>query len=273
MQALISLPKIKNLKQELGILLPKVESSHRVEAMARGLGWNTYSSLLTALRAGPVQKWVSEAKFRTYLSEHGHPNTERRMLSEAILRVFPADEQEAIDILVGRSPARRSTTLQYMGLQAEAAWTNIMVAAINAGLDLGHFGLEPGDNRFTGESHIYRFEIDGLPAIAYVAAIRNGGLMVHAAVNPTRHAEKNISAWGGGFIVGEGVSMGWLERAEEKYLDTTQPFASFRQPIEKRLADLEIEPNGFATEGRIPRWRGDNMTRELARLSAEETSR
>jgi hypothetical protein len=30
------------------------------------------------------------------------------------------------------------------------AWRNLMVAAINAGLEQGHFGLTPDDNRWPG---------------------------------------------------------------------------------------------------------------------------
>ena len=45
MKAQFSLTDIESIKRELLRLLPNVKSSHRVEAMARGLGWNSKRGL------------------------------------------------------------------------------------------------------------------------------------------------------------------------------------------------------------------------------------
>jgi hypothetical protein len=369
MQAQISLSEIAVLKKELGVLLPDVKSSQRVEAMARGLGWNTNAALRAELEGGPVPRRVDEWKFRTYLEEHGFPDTEFGILSEGVVRVFLANQREAIRAIMDREPhlsqagypyvdprrspaereaqwaewraamlsadavgqfvrakeflaqavrsakpVRRISSYNYKhqaeklqkelnapkyyiangifiaaaldlgfeikripgspnvylniaderpkrdrktasswtaGPMRQAAWRNIMVAAINAGIDQGHFGLEPDDNRFNDGEHVYRFELDGLPGIAYVSDIGYGELAIHAAVNPTRNAEKTIKYANAGFWAGDGFSMGWMEREEGKYLQTRMPFASFRRPIEKRIAELHIEPRGYAKDGPI----------------------
>ncbi len=41
MEITFALTDIESLKRELTRLLPDIKSSHRVEAMARGLGWDT----------------------------------------------------------------------------------------------------------------------------------------------------------------------------------------------------------------------------------------
>lgn len=155
------------------------------------------------------------------------------------------------DLRPKRPRHSRPASYWYASPMREAAWRNIMVAAINAGIDQGHFGLEPDDNRFKDEGKIFWFELDGLPAIAYVQDFGGGNLAVHAAINPTRHAEKTIHLMNAGFLAGEGFSAGWMEREAGKYLQTRIPFSSFRTPIEKRLAELDIEPHGFAKVGPI----------------------
>lgn len=371
MQAQISLSEIEALKKELGILLPGVKPSQRAEAMARGLGWNTNAALRAELEAGASLRRVDEWRFRTYLNEHGFPDTEFGVLSESVVRVCLPHEREAIRATMAREPdlslagfpyvdprrppaewktqwaewraamltadavgqfvrakeflaqasrsekpvrrissygykhqaekmqEERSAPNQYiangmfiaaaldLGFEIrripgspnvylniadlrpkrprdsrpasywsanpmrEAAWRNIMVAAINAGIDQGHFGLEPDDNRFKDEGKIYRFELDGLPAIAYVRGLGGGDLAVHAAINPTRHAEKTIHLMNAGFLAGEGFSAGWMERETGRYLQTRIPFSSFRTPIEQRLAELDIAPRGYAKVGPI----------------------
>jgi hypothetical protein len=65
---------VKQLKLGLAKSLPDVKSSHRVEALGRGLGFRTYASLLAKSRSSkPCFAKVSGAPFRDYLGEHGFP--------------------------------------------------------------------------------------------------------------------------------------------------------------------------------------------------------
>jgi hypothetical protein len=70
MKLTISLPEIEHVKDALRSALPDVKSSHRVEAMARGLGWQTYAALRAALAAASVEVGADEDAFVAYLREH-----------------------------------------------------------------------------------------------------------------------------------------------------------------------------------------------------------
>ena len=45
---------IDELKRYIALRLPEMRPSHRMEFAARGLGYRTYASLLSALREGPI---------------------------------------------------------------------------------------------------------------------------------------------------------------------------------------------------------------------------
>ncbi len=62
---------IAELKTDLGKALCGVKSSHRCEALGRGLGFQTYASLLAAARApSPVMATADGAAFGAYLAAH-----------------------------------------------------------------------------------------------------------------------------------------------------------------------------------------------------------
>jgi len=62
---------IAELKTDLGNALCGVKSSHRCEALGRGLGFKTYASLLAAARApSPVMATADGAAFSAYLAAH-----------------------------------------------------------------------------------------------------------------------------------------------------------------------------------------------------------
>jgi hypothetical protein len=68
---------VEQLKADLFKSLPNVKSSHRAEALGRGLGFRTYAAMLSASRSDmPPIAIVTEALFSAYLKEHGfevHP--------------------------------------------------------------------------------------------------------------------------------------------------------------------------------------------------------
>lgn len=366
MQTRATLPKIEILKKEIILLLPDVKSSHRVEAMARGLGWNSNATLRADLADGPQVRTVDEARFTTYLTEHGFPGVQNGVLAAAVRRADIAAAREAIQAVMEREPTltvhgyntykrmplderqaefgrnRRSMVTDYhvgqflmaqeflltaprtqrvtkrvssygykeqvedfqkrknapdsyvengmfiaaaldMGfvvariegspnayfnigrpkpdkppgrsaILASAAngptwdaWRNIMVAAVNAGLEQGHFGLEPDDNRFEGQDHVYRFDLEGLPGIAYVRAMADGELMLHAAINSSKQAEQTIRVGMAGLLGGEGFSEGRMERLDRKYLHSVRPYTSFRTTLLFQVSEMKVEPNGFTT--------------------------
>lgn len=60
------------IKTELTHKLPDVKSSHRCEALARGLGFRTYAAALAAAKAEmPIAAHIRGDLFKAYLSDHG----------------------------------------------------------------------------------------------------------------------------------------------------------------------------------------------------------
>jgi hypothetical protein len=378
MDAVFSLTDIESLKRQLGELLPAVKSSHRVEAMARGLGWQTHAALRAMLGREAVQRTVDDSAFTNYLGLHGFSEAPADALSEAVVHCKFPQERAAIQRVLEHEPrlARRGFGVfrdakqtiedsqeefahdraelysawgiseflrarEYLSLAShrrtvndrrssyglkhdaehyfrdrgiadnyvsngaliaaaihlgfnyrvvgpnayfnigrlnaepvdhpielgcdvsasprpkplnlrETAWRNMMIAAINAGLEQQQFGLSPDDNRWSGDRSIYTFTISGLPAIACVTDGGYGELFVRVAVNPTSDAHKWIAAANAGFLAGDAFASGWLERRRGRWLQTaSRPEAAFRQHILPTLAQLSIQPEGYLPTGRF----------------------
>jgi hypothetical protein len=86
MRAHVTLTFIDDLKFELGLLLPKVGSRDRMEALARGLGWRTYAALKAAMSGAPLDREIDEVAFDEYLTRYKTPfaaNTLTRAITHA----------------------------------------------------------------------------------------------------------------------------------------------------------------------------------------------
>ena len=70
MKLTITITDVEHMKAVLRTVLPDVKSSHRVEALARGLGWRTNAAMRAALAAGAVEVGADEGAFLRYLHEH-----------------------------------------------------------------------------------------------------------------------------------------------------------------------------------------------------------
>jgi len=96
MWTIISYSDIERIKTALRAELPDMKSSHRVEALARGLCWNTYAAMLAALRGGPANRGVNQTAFDEYLMEAGY----RSIPTDTLWRVIP--ELAEIDAIAQR---------------------------------------------------------------------------------------------------------------------------------------------------------------------------
>ncbi len=375
MKAHFSLTEIESIKRELADLLPNVKSSHRVEAMARGLGWNTNAALRAELALADMERAVDEGAFADYLGSHGFHGVDGGVLSEAVTRHKFAEERAAIQRVMEREPnlakwgfgvhdepakpravreaefqsnrqamlnpraigefvrareflsqfgqrksinrkissyglkhraeefhrdngsddpyvgngmliaaavhlgfrtartginanlnigakgSNRSTPSTHVPQAALGpkprfqAWRNMMVAAINAGLDQNLFGLDADDNRWTGGKAVYRFTLADMPAIASVGDASFGELVFKVALQPCSDAEKFIEPCTGPdirFEAGEAFASGWLERRKGKWLQTgPRPMCYFRRELLPTIAGIEVQPHGYSPEGRI----------------------
>src|SRR4051812_665813 len=81
----VSLPIVEAVKDELRQSLPDLKSSHRTEALARGLGWSTNAAMRAALTEGPSDCVTDPGAFDAYLVERGFVSPARALL-DCILR-------------------------------------------------------------------------------------------------------------------------------------------------------------------------------------------
>ncbi len=88
MKILITMKHVQLLKKELGLKLPAVKSSHRVEALARGLGWKSNAALRASLICGPTECNVRDERFEAYLRERGFPDFPKSCLSTLVLQMM-----------------------------------------------------------------------------------------------------------------------------------------------------------------------------------------
>jgi hypothetical protein len=158
-------------------------------------------------------------------------------------------------INIASAPVRRDRSGlagSMRGPKKLAAWRNMMVAGINAGLERGLFGLSPEDNRWDGDEAIYRFSFDSIPAIACVQDIGSSELSVHVAIQPTDRADDFIRTSNAGFIAGEAFASGWLERERGTWLQTPRaPTGCIRNALLERLAEVRPKPLGYADSGKV----------------------
>ncbi len=160
---------LKAIKAELARTLPAVKSSHRCEAVARGLGYRTYASLLTAARSGRAPSATAQgAVFSAYLADHGFkvvPQTLYRALARvAILAVLEREPRLTMHgIGVGYPPqtpnGRRETNQEYNARfhegQEELHWDS---AAEEFLLSLAFLQIVPATKTIRRGTHSYRLK-------------------------------------------------------------------------------------------------------------------
>lgn len=154
------------------------------------------------------------------------------------------------------APSRHGTKIaksSYPTPRAKA-WRNAMVAAINAGLEQGIFGLKPGENFWPNAKNgypddvkpggaIFRFTFEGdVPAIVWVGDAGHDELSVHVALWPTADAEKWVVCWNAGRTAGGVFATGWLERQRTPYLQETPNLITGKREGLAAAAEAEVEP-------------------------------
>jgi hypothetical protein len=99
------------MKADLARTLPAVKSSHRVEALARGMGFRTYASMLCASQEAKTSGKADGASFKNYLEGHGF-NVEARRLYQVVARSAIRSVLDAVPVLtsagIGVGPPNRN---------------------------------------------------------------------------------------------------------------------------------------------------------------------
>ena len=240
----VSEAALRNLKSAALRRVSGVRSSHLSEGIAAALGFTSQASLRSALRTQPTveaQK-PSNARLNQRLRELGYSAVPDD------LRLLP--EFEHSYGIAKTYPLRKARGVRWL------AWRNLLVTAINAGLDQGMFGLAPTDNWWPGgaaESHEcqvgrYRFLVDGdLPAVASVDAISGDELSIHVVLRPRDvDVEPNMF---NGLQDGEAFAHCWVERRLGAWMQDGGEDFSCRRAAQSRLASITVEPKGYSDQG------------------------
>ncbi|MBK3752825.1 hypothetical protein GFM12_09780 [Pseudomonas aeruginosa] len=219
-----------------------ISSSHLSEGIAASLGFNTYAALRAALAGNPT-------------AEAQKPSNSQLVQR---LRQLGYDVPESLELLPefdrSYSPFKSFPLRTKRGVRWWA-WRNLMVAAINAGLEQRLFGLAPSDNWWPGgapDSHkcgrsSYHFVVDGVPAVASVDAISGDELSISVILNPKRLDIE--PQWFRGLNDGDAVAHGWLERRLGAWIQDGGESFSCKRAMQSRIAELVIEPAGYSDQG------------------------
>jgi hypothetical protein len=156
------------------------------------------------------------------------------------------------------------------------AWRNLMVAAINSGLERGLFTTAPGpivgeplrtasDYRpgaapdYPHNGCIFSFELpDGTVVRVSAANIGWDEISLHVAANPSdelldvRGSPMHVTSTFVRAIGCDAYAEGWFERRTGPYLMVSdRPRFAARAESRGRLANLMIEPKGYKDSGKF----------------------
>ncbi|MEB2319630.1 MAG: hypothetical protein OZ935_13325 [Pseudomonadota bacterium] len=235
-----------SLKKRLRDEFAEVKSSHLTEAFAYCLGFRTYAALRAAM-TGPESDrpfyFLDPERFLLRLSQLGYPvdpkdaefDFEPWYVGDGVIETIPVSAYR----------------MEYRTTR-ERAWRNLMVCAVNAGLEQKLFTLKPGDDRFNDDmrsGHLFDFMLpNGLPARGAVADAGFDELAIHAAVNPKGDGVRVFEA---GFSAGDVFGTTWLERRRGAWIQSTPDGFRCRKPLLAQLAELNAKPQGFGDRGEL----------------------
>jgi hypothetical protein len=243
---LLSEAPIAALKKALRAEFSDVKSSHLSEALAWSAGFRTHASLLAAMQ-GPEDDrpfvLLDTARMLARLEQLGYPKDPE---FDFELTIDAARPLGAVSTMPDSAYEIVYTTAR------QRAWRNLMVCAVNAGLEQRLFTLRPGDNRFvdTDRSGVpFDFVLpNGLPARGWVADAGFQELSVHAAVHPKATAANSRYA---GFAAGDAFGTTWLERERGAWIQFSDGGFKCRRALLETLAQMKVEPAGYGDRGAI----------------------
>ena len=240
----ISEAVVRNFKQTAHRRLSGVSSSHLSEGLAVALGFNTHAALRAALKGRPTAaaEKPSNARLAARLHQLGYPDVPND------LHVLPELDRSYTPF--------RSFPLRVRRSARWTAWRNLVVAAINAGLEQRLFGLSPGEDWWPGADpkthktmrHTYRFVFDnGVSAVASVDSKSGDELSIHAMLNPRNEdIEPHLSD---GLKDADAIAQCWLERRLGIWVQDGGEFFSCKRATQAQIANMHINPMGYADQG------------------------
>jgi len=247
---------LKNAKRALINAFEGVKSMHLSEALAAACGYQSHAALLVDLAAqDPTDPDFVLLDDKAFIDRLGQLDPSIADMEDDGVGWFEFIRYPSPDEVI-KTLAPRYYGEPYKGPR-QHAWRNALVSAINAGIAQRHFTVRQGGNRWPGaddrgrgQQQIYRFEIDGIPAIAAAGNAGWDEVSIHVAFWPTDDADRWIVAGNAGFLAGELFAQGWLERRDGAWLQfSAKPLLWCRKAKLDRAAGLSVRPRGYADRG------------------------
>lgn len=196
MKSIVTLNDIERMKDALRASLPDVKSSHRVEALARGLGWTTNASMRAALATAPAGTAPDEGAFQDYLRQHSFDapgGTLLRALAQAGLRkamdLAPELSSFGYRVTRGRSETAEEAEARFLENRDEMLGKHGLEEFIRAAEFLSKFGRRKSMNP---KRSSYGLKHDAeREAGDYVA----NGMLIAAALALGFSAERTHAGW------------------------------------------------------------------------------
>lgn len=251
---ILSAENLRVVKRGLREFFPEATSSHLSEALAAAVGRRTHAALLADLAKGdpadPEITLIEQECFLARAKELGFDPPQE----DVEWGIFPLEVPGKNEIFIGTMPSS-GWEIEYTSLR-DRAWRNMLVAAINAGIEQKLFSVRPGDNRWLStereSTHVFSFVFgDGIPAIASLFDAKWDEIAVHVALWPTARGVELLPAWNAGFHAGEAFATGWLERKNGAWLQTNTESLKCRQKFLRTVAEIELKPKGFGDRGKV----------------------
>jgi len=247
----LSKSALASLKKFLRSDYPDISSSHLTEAIAAALGRKSHAALLADLAIQSDTddfELLDDERFDKRLQQFG----------------YPRDVEFSFELFVQSVPDLVSTIppsafdIEYRS-EREIAWRNLLVCAINAGIQQKLFTLRADNYNWSPQvanasrgrdGRVFYFALpSGHQAMGYVGDAGFGELSIHAAVNPKEQWVKSSNA---GFSAGDAFATSWLEREKGAWLQSSS-ISRFhcRKSLLQTLANIDVRPCGFGDRGRV----------------------
>lgn len=240
----VSHAALRHMKSMAKHYVPEISSAHLSEGLAAALGFKTHAALRSKLSVEPT-------------IEVSKPSNERLIsrLKELGYGDIPTDLRVLLELDKSYSPFRSFPLRKKRGIRWQG-WRNLMVSAVNAGLEQRMFGLSPRENWWVGgaaesqecQRGVYSFVFaNEIPALVSVDAISGDELSINVVLNP-RNLESVPSTYDG-LSDGDATAFGWVERRLGAWIQDGGEGFSCKRKLLPRLADWDVDPIGYADQG------------------------
>lgn len=131
----------------------------------------------------------------------------------------------------------------------EIAWRNLMVTAINAGIEAGF--LSADESKEINGKRI-EFDIEQLgKTFATFESLEYGEVSIEVVVGPKTKDDLQFTKFPTGAVA---KAQGFMERASGFYLQPSPSLFQAKKAVQQNLYKLDVEPEGYEDIGRTFAW-------------------